>query len=128
MLLVWINNKDRILRLPARMCTSLSLTGNSYDQFQRVVNNGRTSRAHITDAILRDFRDEQVLDVNLPTAVQFIHILWPNSAAEPLQMETPGELKLVPGVLAAARRQMCMGDQKYEFRINNVIGVFSFLV
>lgn len=125
MLLIWIYSEDRVLRADALACASLALVGHSCEQIQYVVDNSCTSRAHITEAVLRDFRDEQVLDRHLNASVQCIQVLWPNPAKKPPQLETSNELKLVPGILAAVRRQLCMGNRKLS---NSAVeGVFDFL-
>ena len=88
-----------------------------------------TSREKITAAWLRDLKDERALNQDLYSVVISLYLLRPFEEEQPLRLETPLEMQLLPYSLAAARRsQLCLGDTTYVLHGDIIFTIYNFLM
>ncbi|GJE93277.1 zinc finger MYND domain-containing protein [Phanerochaete sordida] len=90
------------------------ITGNAeYGDFFRDSATGCTSHDHISEALIRDFKDEEVVDRELLTVI-VLEIIRDSTREDP-SSESGGDYQaLASHSLGAARRQLCRGNQDVE--------------
>ena len=98
------------------------------DLYHSVAVNDSTSREKITAAWLRDLKDERVLNQDLYSVVISLYLLRPFEEEQPLRLEIPLEMQLLPYSLAAARRQLCLGDITYVLHGDIIFTIYNFLM
>ncbi|GJE89911.1 zinc finger MYND domain-containing protein [Phanerochaete sordida] len=109
LLLIWMYSPDREVR-----CQSLRRIVGTADEAHQTsfflsVSHGCTDRDRISASVLRDLKDEHILNEDLLSSFECADIfsnLEPEDGGPVVHWEEP---LLIPYGLAAARRQLCLG-------------------
>ncbi|EKM50122.1 uncharacterized protein PHACADRAFT_153501, partial [Phanerochaete carnosa HHB-10118-sp] len=126
LLLIWIHNSEQRIRSQALSRSPMIMEPDtqSWAAFFRSISRGCTSRDHVHRAMLRDLKDRAVTGHNLFSVASILMSRPPDNDKSPL--ETSSELQLVLHSLAAARRQVCLGDHNDVYHINVIITMLGF--
>ncbi|GJE93259.1 zinc finger MYND domain-containing protein [Phanerochaete sordida] len=106
---VWIFSTSRTVRYRAFKHIMETLDEQQYGAFFQSVSNGCTGHEHVTAAVLRDFRDECVVDDRLNLLAFFTVFRGGAYRSSDPQAMTASVLQLAAPSIAAARRQFCLG-------------------
>ncbi|GJE93331.1 zinc finger MYND domain-containing protein [Phanerochaete sordida] len=126
--LVWIHATSENLRARAlsHLCilTDYENDTDLWADFLDSALDGCTDGKHAIDAVVRDLKNEGVVDIALGEVFAFISTWYRASVYKNVAEEGSSEGRLAPGVLAAARRQLCRGSD-----IENIVdaGLMAFI-
>ncbi|GJE93258.1 zinc finger MYND domain-containing protein [Phanerochaete sordida] len=124
LLLIWIYNPYYAGRTKALKRFASTMGDGPYDDFFRDFANGCTSHDEITEAMLREFRDEEILDGELAAVLIVETVRDKDRSSEPVAYY---QEQVASRSLAATRRQICRGSQDSEQDIEIIHSTFGLL-
>ncbi|GJE93261.1 zinc finger MYND domain-containing protein [Phanerochaete sordida] len=127
MFLIWVLNEDKDNRDKALLAvTTLIHPDENYSKFYSEVATGTTSREKINAAILRDFKDETLVDRPLYSVIVTNFFLKPERGLR-TPIETSSQRRIVWASLAAMRRQWCTGHSDIVYHGDIYVMLSAFL-
>ena len=115
MFLIWVLDEDKDNRDKALLAvTTLIHPSENYSKFYSQVATGTTNPDRINAAILRDLKDETLVDRPLYSVIVTNFFLKPERGLR-TPIETSSQRRIVWASLAAMRRQWCTGDTEIMY-------------